>query len=99
MEHLTMTTEELRREVRDLWDQKDALNKALRDLPEVPPVDALRAISSAAMNIHYPKVWELGKVLQRKHGLTAVPPKTEYEAAAGLWARIRIGIKIGALGE
>jgi hypothetical protein len=35
---------------------------------------------------------DLGKLLQRKLGLQAVPPKSECEAGAGVWYRIRQGL-------
>ena len=34
-----------------------------------------------------------GKELQRIHGLDAIPPKCEYECAAGLWDLIKSGIE------
>ena len=85
----TLSIEELRREVRFEWDQKNALVKALRDLPEVPPVIVLHLLSRSGK---WPDDNSLGKQLQRKHGLDAVPPKSEYESGAGVWFRIRRGL-------
>lgn len=88
----TLSAAQLRSEVRNAWDMSLALNMALLDLPAVPPVTALRALTHAAMNLREPDVMKLGKQLQREHGLDVVPPKTEYECAAGLWSIIRAGI-------
>lgn len=88
----TLSLDELRHSVRQCWNEKHSFEKALRDLPEVPAVLALRFLSGAAMNIHQPDMMALGKALQRTHGLDAVPPKTELECGAGLWSVIRAGM-------
>src|SRR5882724_10503478 len=85
----TLSLEELRREIRFEWDQKYAVIAALRDLPEVPPVIVLHLLSSAGK---WPDDNSMGKQLQRKHGLDAIPPKSEYETGAGIWSRIRGGM-------
>jgi len=88
----TLTIDELRREVRSLWDAGRALDQALIDLPEVAPIETLPFFMHAAM--HQPKegpdYWNIGKQLQREHD--GIPFKTEYEFAAGLWKIIRDGI-------
>lgn len=87
----TLSLEELRREIRFEWNQKHALIKALRDLPEVPPVIVQRLLSSAAK---WPDDNNIGKRLQREHGSEAIPYKSEYESGAGLWHRIRRGLTV-----
>jgi hypothetical protein len=88
----TLSLDELRREVRDAWNQSHALNNALLELPEVPPIDAIRAITHAGMNSRNIGAWERGKEIQRKHEWGVVPSKTEYECAVGLWSVIREAI-------
>lgn len=87
----TLTLEELRREVRYEWDVKNALVRALRELPEVPPVAVLLYLSRAAK---WPEDNSLGKQLQRKVGSAVIPFKSECEGGAGLWTRIRSGLMI-----
>lgn len=87
----TLSVEELRREVRRCWDRENALINALRDLPEVPHSKVLLLLSRAAK-------WSddnnIGIQLQRKFGSTAIPYKSEYEGGAGVWYRIRRGMKL-----
>lgn len=63
---------------------------ALRDAPQLPSPFILSVLGDTAGK--YPKDWERGKQLQRKHGLDAIPPRTECEVGAGLWDRIRKGL-------
>lgn len=81
----TFTLEDLRKEVRRQWDTRNAFVKALKELPEVPDWRVLKLLSRAAK---FPEDWESGKRMQRKHGLDAIAPRTEYEMGAGLWFRI-----------
>lgn len=89
----TLSIEQLRQEVRKLWDEQQAFNQALIDLPEVPPIDALGMLASVSMNLSMNlKGFDLdlqgiGKALQRSH--EGVPFQCEYETAAGLWSIIR----------
>jgi hypothetical protein len=85
----TMSLDELRREVRRLWDREHALTKALRELPEVPPWRVLYVLSSAAK---WPDDHEVGKRMQREFGLDAIAPRSEPEGGAGLWHHIRTGV-------
>jgi hypothetical protein len=87
-----MDADQLRRELVIVLEQRIALSEALLELPEVPPVEALMALAHAGMNTHNPDTSAIGKALQRKVGLEAIPPKTEYEAAAGLWSIIRAAL-------
>jgi hypothetical protein len=80
------TVEELRRELAYEIDLRLALIETFRDLPENPSVIGLRALCELA---DWGRDHALGKQIQRERGLAAVPPKSEYEDAAGLWARIR----------
>ena len=90
----TLPVSELRRLVRQAWDRSIALNRALLELPEVPPIDALWAIEHAAMNHHSDvhDMFAIGKMLQAKHGYEKVPPKAELEHAAAFWWLIRQGL-------
>lgn len=88
----TLTIEELRREVRRCWDKEHAFTRALRDLPEVPDTAALRLLKSAAMGWRRHDLWSIGKGLQQKLGFEVIPPKTEYECAAGMWSIIRTAL-------
>lgn len=85
----TLSVEQLRREVREAWDDTDALMTALRKLPEVPPYRVLLLLSQAAKD---PEDWERGKAMQRALGTEKVFPKSEAESGAGLWWRIRRGL-------
>jgi hypothetical protein len=85
-----LSIDELRREVRILWDRELALNMDLLNLPEVPSVETLRALTHAAMSIRDPDVKSIGVALQKAH--KGVPYKTEFECAAGLWSLLRSGM-------
>jgi hypothetical protein len=82
----SLSVEDLRRELAFQVDLHLALIKTFRKLPENPEPIALRALADLATSR---RDHELGKQIQRERGLDAVPPKFEYEDAAGLWARIR----------
>lgn len=86
----TLSAEELRREVRQCWDLEHALASALRDMPEMPPPWVLLFLDRAAK---WPEDHDLGKTLQREMGLAVIPPKSECEGGAGVWHRIRQGLK------
>ena len=86
----TLALDELRREVRQCWDREHALISALRDMPEMPPPWLLLFLDRAAK---WPDDHDLGKTLQRTMGLDAIPPKSECEGGAGVWHRIRLGLK------
>ena len=85
----TLSIEELRREVRQCWDREHELAKAIRDAVEMPPPWILLLLNRGA---HWPEDNHLGKLLQRKLGLDAIPPKSECESGAGVWYRIRQGL-------
>ncbi len=84
-----LTIEELRREVRECWDREHAIIEALRGLPEMAPPWILLFFSRASK---WPEDSNLGKMLQRKMTLDAIPPKSECETGAGVWYRIRKGM-------
>jgi hypothetical protein len=86
------TIDQLRREVRRLWDRENALLKALRSVPEVPPPMVLNWLGQAG---RFPEDYHVGNRMQFKLGLDAIPPRTECEMGAGLWARIRKGLLDG----
>lgn len=71
------------------WDASNALVKALRELPEVPDWRVLHLLSRAAQ---FPEDANIGKRMQREHGLDAIAPKVEYEMGAGMWSRLRAGL-------
>lgn len=85
----TLSIEELRREVRECWDREHEIANALRDLPEMPPPWILLFFDRASK---WPEDNQLGKKLQIKLGLDAIPPKSECETGAGVWYRIRQGM-------
>jgi hypothetical protein len=89
----SLTVEQLRKEVRREWDRKEDLLLALRDLPEVPPTSVLNFLGEVTNSLEDK---ERGLALQRKHGLDAIPPRSEYEYGAGLWDRIRTGLLASA---
>ncbi|HMH95649.1 MAG TPA: hypothetical protein VK577_03600 [Bradyrhizobium sp.] len=84
-----LTIEELRREVRMCWDRELALAHAIHDVPEMPSPFVLLFLSRGS---HWPEDSNLGKLLQRKMTLAAIPPKSECETGAGVWYRIRQGL-------
>ena len=84
----TFSLEDLRKEVRRQWDARNALVRALRDLPEVPDWRVQRLLGMADTN----EDANIGKRLQREHGFDLIAPKFEYEIGAGLWHRIREGL-------
>jgi hypothetical protein len=60
-------------------------------LPErlaVVPVEPTVEIIGIIAHPHYPGDNEAGKEVQRRLGCEVVPPRFEYEAAAGQWGRI-----------
>lgn len=85
----TFSLEDLRKEVRRQWDARNALVKALKELPEVPDWRVLKMLSHSAK---FPEDANIGKAIQREHGLEAIAPRVEYEMGAGLWKRIRDGL-------
>jgi hypothetical protein len=85
----SLSIEQLRCEVRELWDLQQDIVSALRDLPEVPPPWVLMFLSRANK---WPEDNNLGKLMQRKYGLDLIPPKSECESGAGVWYRIRQGL-------
>jgi hypothetical protein len=87
-----MGADQLRRELVIELEKSIALSEALLELPEVPPIEALMALAHAGMNTHDPDTMAIGKALQRQVGSGAIPYKTEYEAAAGLWSIIRAAL-------
>ena len=74
-------------------EQQFALVEALKELPEIAPVPALHLLSEAAS---WPGDWERGKAMAHEHGIDAIPPVSECENGAGLWARIRAGLIKGS---
>ena len=86
-------SEELKTKEMFLQKQIFLFNKALIDLPELLPIECLHMLAHASMNYHHADksvdTWEIGKILQREHGIDAIPPRTEYECAAGLWSILR----------
>ena len=64
-------------------------SEAIRTLPAVPVIEILKLLAPAAMGGKIPGAYEAGKRLQKEHGFDAIPPRTEYECAAGLWDLIR----------
>lgn len=90
-----MGVDELRRELRQAWDDHYALLDALRDLPEIPSSRVLHILSHAAK---WPEDHNAGKIIQREVGLNAIPPVSECEGGAGVWQRLRAAA-IRAQGE
>lgn len=104
----SMTIEELRREVRRLWDTQHAFDDALRNLPEYPSTEALRVLKEAALGSVHSDLSEVGNALKRKwydehkpgpeesfaawYHSCPIPSKTEYEIAAGMWVVIRAAL-------
>lgn len=84
-----MTIEELRREVREQWDKNWALIKALRGLPEIPPVGVMLMLSQASSS--WSRDSAIGKRIQREQR-NAVPYKSECEQGMGFYYRLRQGL-------
>src|SRR5690348_14630228 len=82
----SVSVDDVRGEVAYYVDLHLALIETFRDLPENPEPIALRALCELAS---WDRDHALGKQIQRERGTDVVPPKSEYEDAAGLWARIR----------
>jgi hypothetical protein len=80
------TADQLRKELAWELERHLALREAFKSVPEVCPVEAQHLLSEFAT---YPRDWERGKQLQRIHGSEAIPPNSECESGAGLWALIR----------
>lgn len=85
----TLSIEELRREVRWLWDNKRLLMRAIRDKADMPPPRVLKDLDSAAK---WPDDNDIGRTLRRKYGLDIIPPVSECEGGAGVWSRILAGL-------
>lgn len=88
-----MSIEDLRREVREQWDQHRQFMHDLAELPDVPDYLTLRHL--AHFGGGFPDMWEIGKAEQREHR-GKVPYKTEYEIAQGLWSLIRNALRAHA---
>lgn len=82
----TMDIDELRRELRRAWNEREALIDALDKLPEVAALPVLRLLSDCRST---DEDWQRGKALQRTVGLEVIPPVSEYERGAGRWSIIR----------
>jgi hypothetical protein len=85
----TLSPDELRRELRYFMDRYYGIGEALRNAPTLPPPYVLVFLGQFGK---FPDDYNVGKRLQRDHGLEAIPPNTECEIGAGLWARIRRGL-------
>lgn len=83
-----LTAEQARLELLIALENQYALLDALRNAPEIADPIVLHFLSSAAAY----EDKDLGKLLQRKHRLDAVPPVSECETGAGIWWRIRQGL-------
>lgn len=86
---MSLSVDELRRELEHALEVKYGLLKALRDAPEMPEPFVLLHLDFAAK---WPEDNNIGKKLQREMGLDAIPPKSECEGGAGVWSRIRQGL-------
>lgn len=84
-----MSIEDLRTEVRQLWNEQVALADALNSLPETLSDDALMALIHATSIGHHMNLWQAGKAEQNRLGLSVVGPNSETETAYGLWSVIR----------
>lgn len=84
-----LSIEELRREVRWLWDSQRMLMSAIRDKADMPPPRVLKDLSSAAK---WPDDKDIGRMLQRKYGIEIIPPVSECENGAGVWSRMLAGL-------
>ena len=86
-----LSVEQLRRQLERSFDERNALNRDLCDLPVVPSIDTLSTLTHAAMNLRAGiDLQGIGNRLQREND--GIPYKCEYERAAGLWSVIRDGI-------
>lgn len=86
----TLTIEELRIEVRRLWNQIDGMTTDLHTLPAVPSLETLRLLGTLSGGLHTePSLGILGIALRQTCGIDAVPPVSEMEHGAGLWKVIR----------
>lgn len=85
----SLSLDELRRELEHSLEVQYGVLYALRDAPELPNGFVLKHLGTVAK---YPDDFDRGKMMQREHGLDAVPPKHECEGGAGMWERIRRGL-------
>lgn len=84
-----MSIERLRTELTEALDLQFELSQALHDKPELPSPRLLHHLGQSGT---WPDDSAVGKMLQRKHGLDAIPPVSECESGAGVWWRIRQGL-------
>jgi len=82
--------EELRRMLIDSLEFEFGLIAAIRGEAEMPTGLVLSRLGQAGS---WPEDNTLGKQLQRKLGLDAVPPVSECESGAGVWWRMLQGLK------
>ncbi|WP_439357858.1 hypothetical protein [Bradyrhizobium sp. DASA03007] len=82
--------EELRRMLIDSLEFEFGLIAAIRSEAEIPSGLVLSRLGQAGS---WPEDSTLGKLVQRKLGLDAVPPVSECESGAGVWWRILQGLK------
>lgn len=92
----TLSIEQLRIEVRHCWNKESALASAIQTIPDMADIDALSALVDAAYGVRWADLRAVGNAAQRAYGMSMVPPKAEYEWAAGLWSIIRDGLRKAA---
>jgi hypothetical protein len=85
-----LSAEDARRELLLALEFQHGLLDAIKNQAELPDPWVLTVLDQAAL---WPADKGVGLMLQRKHGLDAVPPVTECENGAGLWWRILQGLK------
>jgi hypothetical protein len=85
-----LSPDQLRRELLLALEFQMELLDAMKNQVELPSPYVLKCLDHGAT---WPEDKGVGQILQRKHGLDAVPPVSECENGAGLWWRIRQGLK------
>lgn len=85
----SLSVENLRRELIHSLEVQYGILHALRDAPLFPSGFVLKHLGTVG---RFPQDSNRGKELQREHGSSVIPFKTECEIGAGLWERIRNGL-------
>lgn len=85
-----LSADQARRELLHALEFQYELLQAMREQVDLPSPYVLKCLDHGAT---WPEDKRIGLMIQRKHGLDAVPPISECENGAGLWWRILQGLK------
>lgn len=83
-----LSVEQLRAEVHDFAGRWVELTVAMQELPELPSPELLHVLGDFAVWSDHAR----GKQMQRKYSVEQIPPVSECEGGAGVWAIVRAAL-------